>query len=246
MFNHTQTCKFVLTLCAISSAFICTHTQAADLNSLQALAQTEFRNLSDDLGAVLGYKPLTPATPLGITGFDVGFAVTGTSLGNSDVWKKAASNASIPATVPVPTLRLLKGLPFDIDVGLMYAKVPSANLQLVGGELRWAPLAGGVATPAVAVRLHTSQLNGVDKLSFRTTGVDLSISKGFVGFTPYGGIGIQRVSSSADIAQLKSETFNQNKVFAGVNWNLGLVNLAVEADRTGSSTSAGFKIGFRF
>ncbi len=242
--QHRQLIKKLFVTTALS-ALICSTVNAADLNSLQNLAQTEFRGLSDDLGAILGYKPLTPATPLGITGFDVGVAVTGTSLSNNHSWQIAA-NRSVPATLAVPTLRLLKGLPLDIDVGLMYAKVSSANLQLVGGELRWAPLPGGVATPAVALRAHTSTLSGVDKLSFRTAGVDVSISKGFVGFTPYAGVGMQRVSSSADVANLKSETFNQGKVFAGINWNLGLVNLAIEADRTGNVTSGGGKIGFRF
>lgn len=221
---------------------------ATDLNNVQVLTQAEFRALSEDLGSVLGYKPLTPAAALGVTGFDIGVAVTGTALGNQSVWQKAstASGQSVPSTLPVPTLRALKGLPLDIDIGVMYAKIPSSNIQLVGGELRWAPLPGSATVPAVALRLHTSSLSGVDKVSFRTTGVDLSISKGFIGFTPYAGIGAQRVNSSADVLNLKSETFNQSKVFAGINWNLGLFNIAVEADRTGSATSGGVKFGWRF
>jgi hypothetical protein len=100
--------------------------------------------------------------------------------------------------------------------------------------------------PAVAIRLHTSSLSGVDKFNFRTTGADISVSKGFVGFTPYAGIGVQRVSSKADYASLASESFNQNKIFAGINWNFAVMNIAIEADHTGSSTSGGVKIGFRF
>lgn len=233
-------------LVAMSLGAIASPTFAADLNSVNALAQTEFRALTEDLGAALGYKPLTPATPLGVTGFDIGIAVTATQIANSEVWKKAASGSNIPSTLPVPTLRALKGLPFDIDVGVMYAKIPSANIQLVGGELRWAPLPGGPLLPALALRVHTSSLSGVDQLGLRTVGADVTFSKGFVGFTPYGGVGAQRVTSSTSVTQLKGETFNQGKVFAGINWNLGLVNLAIEVDRTGNVTSGGGKIGFRF
>jgi len=35
-------------------------------------------------------------------------------------------------------------------------------------------------------------------------------------------------------------------VYAGLNVNLGLINLAVEADRTGDATSYGLKGGVRF
>src|SRR5688500_14803363 len=53
---------------------------AFDIESLQLLNQQQFRAVSEDLGAALSYKPLTPAEPLGITGFDIGLALTGTSL----------------------------------------------------------------------------------------------------------------------------------------------------------------------
>jgi len=44
---------------------------AGDINNIPALSQPNFRLLSEDLGAALSYKPLTPTAPLGITGFDL-------------------------------------------------------------------------------------------------------------------------------------------------------------------------------
>ncbi|HEX6549867.1 MAG TPA: hypothetical protein VF117_04285, partial [Gammaproteobacteria bacterium] len=41
-----------------------------DIN-IQQLAQQEFSDLSQDMGAVLSYKPLQGAAPEGITGFDI-------------------------------------------------------------------------------------------------------------------------------------------------------------------------------
>src|SRR5712691_10991061 len=91
---------------------------AGDINNIQALSQPNFRLLSEDLGAALSYKPLTPTAPLGITGFDLGIAATATKLQHSDVFDAAcACNLS---SIIVPSLRLNKGLPFDIDIVLLY------------------------------------------------------------------------------------------------------------------------------
>ena len=38
----------------------------------------------------------------------------------------------------------------------------------------------------------------------------------------------------------------EGKVFAGLNINFALVNIAFEVDRTGEATSGGVKLGFRF
>lgn len=227
-------------VCAAASA------SAAEINNLGALSQAQFLAVSEDLGAALSYKPLVPAEPLGITGFDIGLAVTGTKL-QSRAALQAASSGSVPATLPVPTLRVHKGLPLNIDVGVSYAAVPSSNVRLIGGELRWAVLAGSVATPAVALRVSATSLSGVDQLKLNTTGLDVSISKGFAMLTPYAGIGTVRVKSEAKgIAGLRAESFSQGKVFAGLNLNMGLVNLAFEGDKTGDATTYGMKFGFRF
>jgi hypothetical protein len=219
--------------------------QAADVNPV-LLTQPEFRLLSEDMGAVLSFKPMIPAESMGITGFDVGVALTGTKLENRAIWEKASNGSSVEATLPIATVRVHKGLPFDIDIGGSFAKVPSTNIQILGGELRWAILPGSTITPALAVRASVSELSGVDNLSLRTTGLDVSISKGFAFLTPYVGAGIVNVKSKPDAPGLVSESFRQNKVFAGMNLNFGLVNLVLEGDKTGEATSYGVKLGLRF
>jgi hypothetical protein len=218
---------------------------AADINP-QLLTQGEFRLLSEDLGSVVSYKPLIPSESMGVTGFDIGVAVTGTKLQNHALWEKAAGGSDIPSTLPVPTLRIHKGLPFDIDVGAFYSKVPSTNVKIVGGEVRWAVLPGSTAVPAVAIRGSLSVLSGVDNLDLRTTGLDISVSKGFAFLTPYAGVGVVAVKSKPDSPVLSSESFTQGKVFGGVNMNFGLVNVVLEGDKTGKATSYGAKFGFRF
>jgi len=228
----------VVSLLAVSLSAV-----AGDIN-IQALSQPNFRLLSEDLGAALSYKPLTPTAPLGITGFDVGLAVTGTKLQNRAVFAQAGADIS---TAVVPSLRLNKGLPFGIDFGVMYSSVPSTNIKLYGGELRYAIVPGGAAMPAIGVRGSYTKLTGVDRLDFDTKGLDLSISKGFLMFTPYAGVGKVWASSTPNgVLALSKESLSLNKVFVGANLNFGLTNLAFEGDRTGKASSYGAKLGFRF
>ena len=220
---------------------------AANISTLDQLLQAEFKLFSEDLGSALSYKPVTPAEPLGITGFDLGLEVTSTEMKNSALWTKATNGSSAISSIIVPKLHVFKGLPLGIDIGAFYSAIPTTNIKLVGGELRYAILDGGVATPAVAIRGSMTKLSGVDQLSFSTKGVDLSISKGLAMFTPYAGVGRVWVDSTPNgVPLLKKETFQQSKFFVGGNLNFGLMNLAVEYDKTGSAQSYSAKLGFRF
>ncbi|MCX8005080.1 MAG: hypothetical protein N2688_09010, partial [Burkholderiaceae bacterium] len=95
--------------------------QAADINTVGALTQQEFRLFSEDMAAALSFKPIVPAEASGITGFDLGVAVTGTTLKNAVLLSKASGGESVPKTLPVLTLRAHKGLPLNLDVGVVYA-----------------------------------------------------------------------------------------------------------------------------
>jgi hypothetical protein len=125
--------------------------------------------------------------------------------------------------------------------------VPSTNIKLFGGELRYAILEGGVATPAVGVRAAFTKMTGVDQLDFNSKSLDISISKGFAMFTPYAGAGqVWNDSKPNGVPLLSDYTFRQTKYFVGGNLNFGLVNLALEYDKTGIDKSYSAKIGFRF
>lgn len=219
---------------------------AAEINTLNLLNQAEFKGLSEDMGAALSFKPLIPAESMGITGFDIGVAVTATTLKNKATWSKAAGGADIPATLPVPTLRVHKGLPFDIDIGVVSMSLPDTNVRATGGELRWAFVGGNTVLPAVALRVSGTSLSGVSQLKMRTLSGDISISKGFAFLTPYAGVGSVEVKSSAPGTTLREENFRQSKVFAGLNIALTPLALVVEADRTGDATSYGIKLALRW
>ena len=218
---------------------------AGELNALGTLNQSEFRSLSEDLGSTLSYKGVIPAESLGITGFDIGVSASSTSLKHRELWTRAGSDVGGRATVPA--LRVHKGLPFGIDLGVMYSQVPNTGANLMGGELRWAFVEGGTLSPALALRLGATRVSGLDQLDLNTTSLDLSISKGLAMLTPFAGVGSVHTSSKpAGGTGLSAESFNQVRLFGGVNLSLGLLNLAVEADKTGDAASTSVKLGLRF
>lgn len=223
---------------------------ANDLEGINQLAQDSFLKLSEDLGSALSYKAVAPAEPLGILGFDIGVEVSSTTLQYKEVFDQACNSCSLNSLI-VPKVHAHKGLPFGLDVGLMYSSVPNSNIKMTGMELRYAIIEGGVAMPAVALRGTYSKLSGVDQLDFSTKGVELTVSKGFVMLTPYAGVGQNWVTSTPNTTglggiTLKEEEFTQSKYFVGLNVNLGLLNLAAEFDETGGAKTTSAKLGFRF
>lgn len=213
-------------------------------------ADSKFKLLSEDLASALSYKAVAPAEPLGLTGFDIGIELSATTMKNADDWAAATSDNKAIDTLPVPKLHLHKGLPLDIDVGLVYTAIPTTNIKLIGGELRYAIISGNVALPAVAVRGTMTRLSGIDDLSFDSKGLELAVSKGFAMITPYATIGqiwtTSDPSGVAAAAGLKKHDINQTKFGVGANINFGLMNLSLEGDQTGDSTTYSAKVGLRF
>ncbi len=220
---------------------------AADINNLQSLSQTEFRLLSEDLGAALSYKPLVPAAPLGFPGFDVSVAATGTHLKHADLLQRATNSSDTYSTLVVPSVRASVGLPLSIDASVMYSAVPKTDAKLFGGALAWAIVRGDAAMPAIGVRGSYTRTMGIDQLDFSTAGLDLSISKGFGFITPYAGGGrVWLTSHPLSTTGLHDESLWLNKGFAGLSFKLTVVHLDLEWDRTGTANSYGAKLGLRF
>lgn len=215
---------------------------ADDLDTVRNLAQTEFSMLAKDLTAVGSYRSLSPAEPLGIVGFDIGLEVSGTKMEHSDIWRKAGGDSS---TVYMPRLHVHKGLPFGIDVGASLTALPGSDIKLIGAEIKYAIISGNVALPAVAIRAAATRLSGVDQVDMNTRSLELSVSKGFLNVTPYAGVGRVWGNVTPNVANLRKESPNANKLFAGLNFNLGIANLAAEIDRTGDNQTASVKLGFR-
>ncbi|MGQ0547665.1 MAG: hypothetical protein ACT4P3_20440, partial [Betaproteobacteria bacterium] len=164
-------------LAVLLTASCATPLLAQNVDQLQVINQQEFRLLSEDLGGALAYRPQTPTEPLGVIGFDIAVGVTAARIHNAAILERVTSD-SASETVPVPSLRLHKGLPFGFDVGLIYAAIPSSNIEYIGGELRYALLPGGVAAPASGPRGPRPTRRGGEHRAVATRGPDHSHTQG--------------------------------------------------------------------
>ena len=203
-----------------------------DIN-LQAMAQSEFEDLSKEVGLIISYVPLAPAAPLGVLGFDIGIEVTGARISSgSDFWKNAVADNKPPDYVVLPKIHVQKGLPLGIDLGAIYATAPGTNISLYGGEIKWAFLKGSIVSPAAAIRGSYTALAGVDDLDATTYGLDASISKGFGPLTPYAGLGQVwiKTSENSSLVTLNDVSTSATKLFIGAKLKVLLLGIVLQAD----------------
>lgn len=222
--------------------------RASDIDSLQNLTQPQFRVLAEDLVAALSYKAISPAEPLGITGFDIGVGLSVTETSGS-VWRLATGSGT--DYLPMPRLMLQKGLPLGIDIGGFYAAAPGSNIKLWGGELKYAILEGSTVMPALAVRGAVTGMSGVDDLDLETQSVELVVSKGLLNITPYGGIGriwssVTPSTASSLGLPLRKESPSMTRIHAGLGFKVVLINFAVEVDHVGDGFGASTRFGLRW
>jgi len=235
--------RFLPVTLTIAALMACTaQAKAADLTSFNALTQTEFLVLSKDLAATTSTKAIEPASPLGITGFDISGSASLTNTQAGGAWSKVSGENMDHLTQT--KLSVSKGLPGGWDVGGFVSKVSSTNVSATGVHVKYALLEGNGITPTIALRGNHSRMGGVSGMELNNTGMDVLISKGFVGFTPYAGVGT--VYTYAKATGKNDERFSQAKTFVGVSWNILVLNLSAEYDRTGKNSSVGFKAGVRF
>ncbi len=226
---------------AISAAFN-NQVMAGDLGHFDVISQTEFLSLSKDLAAATNTKAMEPAAPLGMTGFDVSLSSSLTKTQAGSVWQTV--NGNQVDNLVQNKLSLSKGLHGGLDIGGFVSKGTNTNISVVGAHAKYALVEGNAILPAIAVRTSHSRMGGVSDMSLNNTGFDVLISKGFVGFTPYAGVGT--VHTSAKATGKTDESFTQSKSFVGVSWNILLLNLSAEYDRTGKNSTMGLKAGVRF
>lgn len=194
-----------------------------DISFTGGITQDAFKSFSREAGGAISYKNTAPAASLGLTGFEIAAEVTAVDIRKDAEYWKAATGNNAPSVFFIPKLRVRKGLPFGIDVGAMYAKVPDSNIQIYGAEVSKALLEGTAVTPALGVRATYTTLAGVGDLDLQTVGLDASLSKGFLIFTPYVGGGAIWIDGKAkgnlqafSIPPLQEEKFWQERLFGGI------------------------------
>lgn len=234
----------LLTVLALAGA---TGAHAADLRSIAALNQAEFRLLAQDLAAASAFKGLASAAPLGSTALEVSAAASFSELRSPAVWQKASFGRSIMTGTAAPSLRVTKGLPFGLDVGFSYGALDNAAANIAGAELRWSVLSESKVLPAVGVRFAASRVAGIDDLRMRSVSYDLIVSKGIGPVTPYLAFGrLETQATPAVGTGLAAESFGQTRVALGGHAKLGALDLSLEGDLTGKTRSGSTRLALRF
>jgi len=212
------------------------------IQSAQAVnlgTQAGFDTFSKEVGSAMVYRAVAPADPLGIVGFDIAAEATSATIdGNS---------------VVIPKFKFQKGLPAKFDISGYYTVLPTAGVTGVGADgtaygaaLSYAIWEGSTVKPALAIRGSYTKTEIPSIISIDSTGVDLTISKGFVLLSPYAGIGMVNISSSDLSGGGFSHSSQATRYFAGANLNLKVMDIAFEAGKTGDSNFTTVKLGFRF
>lgn len=234
-----------MTLATSFLTSLSSHVLAGNLSNFSTLSQTEFLSLSKDVAAATSTKQLEPAAAMGISGFDVSGSTALTQTQATGAWNKVTGSDT--KHLPVIKLSATKGLPWGLDVGVFTAKLPTTDVTVNGFHAKYALINGNSVMPAVALRASHSRMGGVPQMALNNTSYDVLISKGFIGFTPYAGVGTVRSTANAKgVSTLTGESFSQNKTFVGASWNVLLLNLSGEYDRTGETSTYSLKAGLRF
>ena len=218
--------------------------RAADFGDIGGLAQGEFRDLARDLGAAFSYKGVTPATPLGTLGFDLGIELTQTQLEHSRLF--ALAGADDHSSLLIPKVHIHKGLPANFDISAFIGGATQVDAYVWGAAVRWTFVDDGLVYPAVGVRGSYTNTTGTGDLKVATGAIDLLVSKRFTAVTPYIGAGMVRTEASVANSLLSKEKIDEGRFFAGLNVNLVALNLAFEAEKLGDNVSLSAKLGWRF
>lgn len=207
--------------------------------------QADFNNISADLTATLNYKALAPAEEAGVLGFGVSGFASYTQTRDASSWQRLTGH-DVDA-VGMVGLRAYKGLPMGFSIGGLIATVPSTDAKLLGAQLRYAILPGGVATPAVSAGLSYTMVTGVDDFDFSSTGVDLSVSKGLTFVTPYAGVGyVHGVTDPDNRFGLDKESVDSLRAFVGARFSLGVLEITPEYERVGHNDAFNLRLGLSF
>ena len=218
---------------------------AGDFDFAATSNAQDFNAIVRDLTAALGYKAMHPAETGGIAGIEVAAIVTYAPTQEDDAWRRMTGSSV--DELGMAGLRGIKGLPLGLEIGAFYWAIPGTGAKLLGGELRYAILEGGVASPAVAIRGAYSRLQGVDDLDFDSRSLDVSISKGFTLLTPYGGIGRVWADATGEITSGREKANHEDtRLFAGVRIGLGLLDITPEYERVGDNDVFNVLVGLSF
>jgi hypothetical protein len=231
-------------------AFLASNAFAADvITELKNRTNLELRNFTEITGMASNFKSLSPASPLGILGFDIGVELT-------SLPSEALQIADQPQDLPTffPRLSFAKGITpnLDLEASALIPKLVESqfdmpeevkNILIYGGGFKYTMLNEGLFLPvSFAVRASYTRVN-LDFFNSDTYGADLSLSRKLsvplvpVSVTPYLGAGYISINGEFDGNQLSqllgvsnTHSIQDYRYFAGMSFKLFIFKLTGQAD----------------
>ncbi len=210
-----------------------------------ALTQGQWHTFARQAGAIVDYKSVASAQPLGRGHYSVGITYASTPVDqHPPAWITTFTHpdAGCPLgdQIKMPTLRATLGVSRAVDVTGFWTTAPGANYGLVGGAVQYAFLRESARVPAAAVSASFSSLTGVPDFDFNIASVGLSASKRFARVTPYLGVrqGVAIANETTSKVSLARENVSLTHAFAGATASLWKLGVALEYDVASVNTLA--------
>jgi hypothetical protein len=200
-----------------------------------SLTQAQWHTFTEEVGAILSFKSMASARPLGKRRFKIAIDDAFSPVDQRDpAWINTFTHPDedcpLGDVITVPTIRASMGVSDNMDVGVYWTTAPGSNYGGVGGEFKYAFLQESEKLPAAAVRTSVSMLTGVPDFDLNVYSVDLVASKTIAMLTPYVGfkeslaIGTETTSK----VDLGRESLSIPQGYAGVACSIWMLNLAAE------------------
>ncbi len=165
--------------------------------------QRFFDDTSSQLGFGMSYHAASPAQNLKfgiLPTLDAGLDISVLQIDTSDeMWSYVIKDEDVPAVFAIPRLHLNMGLPADLEIGMSFSMVPSTNIYLIGGEIKWSMIGTYDSFFNLAIRFAATKLVGVEQLSLQSFETNISTSFDFKILLPYIGGGIVNIISEAEV-----------------------------------------------
>jgi len=210
-----------------------------------SLTQSQWETFVRQAGAMIDFKSLGPAEPIGKWRFALGVDYSVTPVDQHDpAWINTFTHpdASCPLgdQIKLPALRATLGISSTTDLVGFWSTAPNANYGLAGGAIQYAFLRESGRVPAAAVTASVTSLTGVPDFNFLVYGAGLSVSKRFATLVPYVGIrqSVAVGTETTPKVDLATESIPLTHGFVGVNWALWKLGVAAEYDISARNTFA--------
>lgn len=214
------------------------------MEQLSTLIGSQFNSFAENLSASQSHKSLSNRKSSGAAALNVGFELSKADVEPNSFLEEYTPREN-PDTVVIPRLQVNTGFGYGWNAGAFYSSVPDSDIEIYGGELSYSITSNSDYVPAFSVRGTYSQVTGITDMFVTSTGLELSVSKGFSGFTPYAGIGTTYIDGEYALDGY-SNHLRENKYFMGLQFNLGVLSISAETEQSGDEATTKAKMGIRF